>query len=218
MATTHVQNQSVFNNTTNPIALAYPSAVTAGSMLFAMTVDGLGKAPTGITDTLSNTWTQVAGGVITTYAVALWKAGSPSGGANTVSVAFASLPSALLSIWEFSGMGATTNGASNTLDLPVASATDPITCATLSPTSAGVVFCGLRLDANFTYVGWADSFVDVGGAARARTAYRILTSGASVAPTLDVAAANSGESLTAAVYEAANGVAAGAIIFNLQIG
>lgn len=206
MATTFVQTRTT-NPSTDPATLAYNSNVTAGTMLFALVVIADGTTPTvvGITDTLSNTWTKVVGSNIGSFRVECWEAPSGSSGANTVSVDYTAAPanSGCLTIFEFSGMGTVTNGASNVLDQ--SSTADPMLCATLTTTGAGVIFCGVRLDTSYSLTAWGDSFTDAGTGSRSRTAYRITTGGVSAAPTMDMVVAESGESLTVVVYEQSAG-------------
>jgi hypothetical protein len=185
-------------------ALAFGSNVTAGSELFMVTVvaDGLTPTVSGVSDTLLNTWTVVAAANTTGYRIEVWKAPSPSGGANTVTTTFSgnAANTGSMAIFEFSGMGVTTNGASNTLSISVAE--DPLTLATLTATGPGVAFTAVRMINGFTLSSFGDSFVDAGGSTRARVAYRILASGASLAPTMDNSTTEAGESLTTVVYEA----------------
>jgi hypothetical protein len=201
MAATLVQSR-VLGPNTDPFAGAFTSNVTSGTYLYALSVESTaGSAVTGITDSRSNTWASVAAADTPTYRVELWKAPSGSSGACTVTVDFGSMPASngLLALLEFSGMGIPTNGASNTLDQSVAA--DPMPCATLSVTGAGVIFCGVRLDGAHTLTSWGNSFNDLGSGIRARAAYRIVTGAVSAAPTMDCSTTETGESLTVVVYD-----------------
>lgn len=202
MAAGFVQTRSV-GPSTDPTALAFNSNVASGDTLYALVVvaDGTTPTVTGVTDSLGNTWALVAGSTTPSFRIELWKAPSGSAGACTVTVDYSSAPanSGLLTIFEFSGQGTTTNGASNTLDQSVAQ--DPMTCATLSVTGAGVVFCGVRMDTSYALTAWGGSFNDAGTGTRARSGYRIVTGALTASPTMDCVVAEAGESLTVVVYD-----------------
>jgi hypothetical protein len=202
MATTFVQTR-FSSPSTDPGTLAYNSNVTAGTTLFALIVvtDGTTPTVTAITDTIGNTWTKVVGSNTPLYRIELWKAANGSSAANTVSVDYSTAPAntGSLTIFEFSGMGATTDGLSNTNVVSVAA--DPMPGATLTTTGAGVIFSGFRLNNSYVYTAWGDSFTDAGNSSRTRTGYRITTGGVSAAPTLDCSTTEAGETLTVVVYE-----------------
>lgn len=202
MATTFVQQRAA-NPGSDPVALAYNSNVTAGNMLFAVVVVSDGTTPTvsGITDSLGNTWTKVVGTSAGSFREEVWKAACGSSGANTVTVDYSSSPAntGILVISEFSGMGTTTDGASNTSDVGVAA--DPLPCATLTTTGAGVIFCAVRMDNAFNITTWNDSFNASGVGTRSTAAYRVTATGVSAAPAIDCTTTEAGESLTVVVYE-----------------
>jgi hypothetical protein len=192
----------VLNPNADPFAGAFTSNVASGNYLFALSVESVaGVAVNGVTDSLSNTWASVAAADTPTYRVELWKAPSGTSGACTVTVDFAAMPASngLLALLEVSGMGTPTNGASNTYD-EVAGA-DPMPCATLSVTGAGVIFCGVRLDGAHSLTAWTDSFIDLGSGIRSRAAYRIVTGAVSAAPAMNCTTSESGESMTVAMYD-----------------
>jgi hypothetical protein len=178
--------------------------------MFVINVVSNGTTPTvnGVTSNESgtNTWTSVGAANTPNFNVSVWKGTALASGACTVSVDFSSGPatSGGLTILEFSGMGTTTNGSSNTLDQSVAQ--DPMSVATLSATAAGVLLVGVRLDSAFTISSWTDGFSDGGTlGSRAASGYRVITGAVSAAPTIDMAIGETGESAIFAVYEAAAG-------------
>ncbi len=192
----------------NPATLAFVSNVQAGTYLYCLSDSSvLTETITGITDTLTNTWTVVAAVNVGTSRWECWRAPNPGAGANTVSITY-SAHTVGKRIWiaEINGLGTTPTSASNTVDNTVAA--DPVPGATLTVTGDGIALVGIQLDTTNTYVAWKYSstipgfFFDMGGGSQSRAAmFPISASHASFAPLEDVSAGTeSSESMTVAQY------------------
>ena len=155
MAIAFVQDEVGLN--TDGATLAFGVTVTAGSLLVAcIRLEVASHTVVGITDTLGNSWTQVKRQASADEAAELWRAASPSGGANTCTFDWSATGTAQVTIAEFSGFSAgvtagPSNGANDT--------TSPQTCGEITTTvNDSLLVAMLAIDTLFTVssrlTGW----------------------------------------------------------------
>lgn len=104
MAITFVQDDHLVSTAVTSQPIAFGSNVTAGGFLVAVCGASNGSTVTGITDTLTNTWAQVATNNDGNVLLEIWAAQSPSGGANTVTIGWSGSNNPQSYILEYAGV------------------------------------------------------------------------------------------------------------------
>lgn len=192
-------------------ALAFDINVRDDTQIFVLAHSLGGDAVTGITDSQGNSYTQRADVTPSSFTIEVWDAPSAGAGANTVTVTFAGTSNLYIWIIEVAGLGTIAGYESNGLDNN--SSTDPLALATLTPTSAGVIFTIYVLDGSETFVAFNDTtggnaILDLAnpGSSTTRRAMARTADTDALAPEVDFSTAGTGESVT---FNARTQVAAG---------
>lgn len=214
------QSAAAGNSSTSTRNVTLGASVRNNTWLYVLSVAYGAQTISSVTDGLGNSYAQIASAVPADKTFEVWRAPSGTAGSVTITVTYSAAVLNYVFLIEVGALGVTPGSSiSNGVD---AASADPISLATLSPTSPGIAFSILGCDSGtITFgdisdggrvaTGWGYLPVP-GGSSAVRALASSIDGVDSLAPVIDVSAARASESLTVATYaQAAGGSVAGSI-------